>query len=142
MASTYTVRIPLAKATLPGNNAAHLWAIKAALPRRTYTHEEGITDSPFTVTNFSEVPTDGGTTTVLLLYGLDAEQMKESGKITIKHAGDITGAANLRIRPSTATLVKSNDDGAGREPQTTVSLPNNTQGGRHKGKRSKRLKDE
>ena len=133
---------PLAKATPPGINAAHLRTIKGTFLRSTYTPEEGIIESLYTAANFSEIPIDGGTTIVLLLYGLDAEQMKESGKIIIKHAGDITGAANLRIRPSTATLVKSNDDGAGREPQTTVSLPNNTQGGRHKGKRSKRKKDD
>ena len=49
---------PLAKATLPGNNAAHLRTIKATFLTSTYTLEEGIVDFQFTAANFSEVPTD------------------------------------------------------------------------------------
>ena len=133
---------PLATATLPGNNAAHLRTIKATLPKSTYTLEEGIINSSFTATNFSEVPIDRGTTIVLLLYGLDAKQMKESAQIIIKHASDITGGPNLRIGPSSSTLAESNNNGAGGEIQTAVPLPNPMQGGRHKGKGSKRVNDD
>ena len=133
---------PRAKVTLPGNNTNHLRTVKATLLRSTYTLEEDIIDSPFTAANFSKVPTDGGTTIVLFLYGLDAKQMNDSAHIIMNHAGHITGAPHLRIRPSTATLAESKDDGTGGEIQMAVPLLNLTKGGRHKGKQRKRVKDD
>ena len=58
---------PLAKATLPGNNAALFWTTKATLLRSTYTLDKGTIDSPFTAANFCKETTDGGNAIVATL---------------------------------------------------------------------------
>ena len=81
---------------LPGNSDPSQ-TFKMTILRSIYTLVNGIVDSPYIATNFSE----RGNNVVLSLCGVDGDTMTEAAQIIIDHACDMTGSPNLRIEPAT-----------------------------------------